>query len=68
MNASAFRPKENPKSFTVVIRPLSTRLIKPDYPVSLSHRCRTTVSLETRNLYVQCLWILISVIGKKLVF
>ena len=34
----------------MVIRPLSTRLIKPNFPVSLSHRRRTTVSLETRNL------------------
>ena len=36
------------KSFTVVIRPLSTRLIKPNFHVSRS----TTLSLETRNLFI----------------
>ena len=38
------------KSFTLVIRVLSTYLIKPNFNVSLSHRRSTTVSLETRNL------------------
>ena len=38
------------KSFTVVIRPLSTRHIKPNFHVSLSQRRSTTVSLDTRNL------------------
>ena len=37
------------KSFTVVIQPLSTRLIKPNFCFDLSHRRSTTVSLETRN-------------------
>ena len=39
------------KSFTAVIRPLSTRLIIPNFHVSLSHRRSTTVSLETRILF-----------------
>ena len=39
------------KSFTVIIRPLSTRLIKAKFRVSLSHRRSTTVSLETRILF-----------------
>ena len=39
------------KSFTVIIRPLSTRLTKTNF--HFSHRRRTTVSLETRN----SLWI-----------
>ena len=38
------------KSFTVVIQPLSTRLINPNFCFHLSHRRSTTVSLETRNL------------------
>ena len=33
----------------MVIQPLSTRLIKPNFCFDLSHRCSTTVSLETRN-------------------
>ena len=37
------------KSFTAVIQPLSTRLIKPNFCFHLSHRRSTTVSLETRN-------------------
>ena len=37
------------KSFTVVIQPLSIRLIKPNFCFDLSHRRSTTVSLETRN-------------------
>ena len=37
------------KSFTVVIQPLSTRLIKPNFCLDLPHRRSTTVSLETRN-------------------
>ena len=40
------------KSFTVVISPLSTRLIKPNFCFDLSHRRSTTVSLETRNLFI----------------
>ena len=40
------------KSFTVVIQPLSTRLIKPNFCFDLSHRRSTTVSLETRNLFI----------------
>ena len=40
------------KSFTGVIKPLSTPLIKPNFHVSLSHWCRTTISLKTRNLLV----------------
>ena len=32
------------KSFMVVIQPLSTLLIKPNFQVSLSHQCSTTVS------------------------
>ena len=40
------------KSFTVVIQPLSTRLIKPNFCFDLSHRRSTTVSLETRNPYI----------------
>ena len=39
------------KSFTVVIQPLSTRLIKPNFCFDLSHRRSTTVSLETRNSF-----------------
>ena len=35
----------------MVIQPLSTRLIKPNFHVSLSNRRSTTVSLETRNLF-----------------
>ena len=35
----------------MVISPLSTRLIKPNFCFDLSHRRSTTVSLETRNLY-----------------
>ena len=47
----AYRSKRQlSKSFTVVIRPLSTRSIKPNFLVSLSHRRSTTDSLETRNL------------------
>ena len=35
------------------IRPLSTGLIKPNhFPVSLSHRRSTTVSLETRHFFL----------------
>ena len=34
----------------MVIQPLSTRLIKPNFCFHLSHRRSTTVSLETRNL------------------
>ena len=41
--------RELSDSFTVVIRPLSTRLLKPYFHGSLSRR-DTTVSLETRNL------------------
>ena len=37
------------KSFRVVIQPLSTRLINPNFCFHLSHRRSTTVSLETRN-------------------
>ena len=37
--------------FIVVIRPLSTRLIQPNFHVSLSHRRSTTLSLETKNLF-----------------
>ena len=37
------------KSFTVVIQPLSTRLIKLNFCFDLSHRRSTTASLETRN-------------------
>jgi len=33
----------------VVIQPLSTRLIKPNFCFDLSHRRSTTVSLETKN-------------------
>ena len=33
----------------MVIQPLSTRLIKPNFFFDLSHRRSTTVSLETRN-------------------
>jgi len=36
----------------VVIQPLSTRLIKPNFCFDLSHRRSTTVSLETRNSYM----------------
>jgi len=35
----------------VVIQPLSTRLIKPNFCFDLSHRRSTTVSLETRNSF-----------------
>ena len=42
------------KSFTVVIQPLSTRLIKPNFCLDLSHRRSTTVSLETRNSFTLC--------------
>ena len=38
------------KSLTVVIQPLPTRLIKPNFHVSLSHQHSTTVSLETTIL------------------
>ena len=40
------------ESFTVVIRLFSTRLMKPNFHVSLAHRRNTTVSLETRNLFI----------------
>ena len=43
------RFKKLSKSFTVVIQPLSTRLIKPNFCFDLPHRRSTTVSLETRN-------------------
>ena len=33
----------------MVIQPLSTHLIKPNFCFDLSHRRSTTVSLETRN-------------------
>jgi len=33
------------------LSPLSTRLLKAYFDVSLSHRRSTTVSLETRNLF-----------------
>ena len=33
----------------IIIQPLSTRLIKPNFCFDLSHRRSTTVSLETRN-------------------
>ena len=39
------------KSFTVLIQPLSTCFIKPNFYVSLSHRHSSTFSLETRNLF-----------------
>jgi len=39
------------KSFTVVIQPLSTRLIKPNFCFDLSHRRSATISLETRNSF-----------------
>ena len=35
----------------MVIQPLSTRLIKPNFCFDLSHRRSTSVSLETRNLF-----------------
>ena len=35
----------------MVIQPLSTRLIKPNFYFDLSHRRSTTVSLETRNSF-----------------
>ena len=37
----------------MVIKPLSTRLIKPNFCFRLSHRRSTTVSLETRNRFVR---------------
>ena len=37
------------QSFSVLIQPLSTRLIKPNFCFDLSHRRSTTVSLETRS-------------------
>ena len=43
------------KPFTVVIQPLSTRLIKPNFCFHLSHRRSTTVSLETRNPFADFL-------------
>ena len=50
---SSIRPDEGltleTSAFTVVIQPLSTRLIKPNFCFDLSHRRSTTVSLETRN-------------------
>ena len=36
----------------MVIQPLSTRLIKPNFCFHLSHRRSTTVSLETRNSFI----------------
>ena len=48
------------KSFMVVIQPLSTRLIKPNFCFDLSHRRSTAVSLETRNplnLLVVCVFV-----------
>jgi len=36
-------------SFTVVVRPLSACLMKPNFFFDLSHQRSTTVSLETRN-------------------
>ena len=45
------RPKcQLSKSITVVNRSLSTRLIKPNFHVSVFQRSSTTVSLESRNL------------------
>ena len=35
----------------MVIQPLSTRLIKPNFCFDLPHRRSTTVSLETRNSF-----------------
>ena len=40
------RFKKLSKSFTVVIQPLSTRLIKPNFCSDLPHRRSTTVSLD----------------------
>ena len=40
------------KSFMVVIRHFSTRLLKPNFHVSSSHRHSTTVSLETRICFL----------------
>ena len=40
-------------SFIVAIRLSTTRLIKPNFHVSLSHRRCTTVSLEFRYLFLQ---------------
>ena len=42
---------ETSKSFMVVIQPLSTCLIKPNFCFDLSHRRSTTVSSETRNSF-----------------
>ena len=47
---SSIRSDEGLTLETADSRSLSTRVIKPNFPVSLSHRRNTTVSLETRNL------------------
>ena len=41
----------------MVIQPLSTRLIKPNFCFDFSHRRSTTVSLETRNSKKKCLFL-----------
>ena len=43
----------------VVIWPLSTSLIKPNFNVSLSHWCSNTVSLQTWNFLSIALWTVI---------
>ena len=39
------------KSFTLIVWPLSTGLIKPNFHASLCHQCSATISLKTRNLF-----------------
>ena len=49
MNYHRERLRKLSEPLTVVIQPLSIRLIKPNFCFHLSHRRSTTVSLETRN-------------------
>ena len=51
-NSSICSKRQFSASFTVVIRTLSTRLIKANFHISLSHRWSTAVSLETRNFHI----------------
>ena len=51
----------------MVIQPLSTRLIKPNFCFDLSHRRNTTVSLETRNSFISPQVALVMTDGKQTV-
>ena len=62
-NSSICSKRQFSASFTVVIRTLSTRLIKANFHISLSHRWSTAVSLETRNFRTKAL--IVAPVGNK---